>query len=182
MNIRHTEEAKQKARLFFALWPSPAMRDQLHANALACSRQYGGRVMQKATLHMTLLFLGDTPRSDIPELVRQVDRVLCMPFSFRLEVLKCWRHNRIAYMAPEGTVAELQQLVNRLREASAAAKVSFDERDFTPHVTLLRKLEKPFDPTRVELPEWRVSGFALIESVLQSDGARYQDLHSWRCD
>jgi len=181
MNIQRTNEDRQKARLFFALWPSPAIRDQLYAEALACRTQHGGRVMQKATLHMTLLFLGDVPRSDIPELVRQVDRVQCAPFSFHLEALKCWRHNRIAYMSPAGRVTELHQLAEQLREAAAAAQVSFDGRAFTPHVTLLRKLEKSFDAISVELPEWRVSGFSLIESMLQAEGARYQDLHSWRC-
>jgi 2'-5' RNA ligase len=181
MNIQRSDENTQKARLFFALWPATALRDRLYAEAQACSKQHGGRAMQRETLHMTLLFLGDVMRERIPELVRQVDSWDCEPFAFGLGALQCWRHNRIAYAGLEEDVRELHQLATRLQDAAEAAGVAFDRRAFTPHVTLVRKLEKPFEATPIELPQWDVSGFALVESLLQVEGPRYRDLYAWPC-
>ena len=181
MNIQRGDENTQKARLFFALWPAADLRDRLHAEAQACSKQQGGRAMQQETLHMTLLFLGDVQRERIPQLVQQVDKVECEPFAFQLGALQCWRHNRIAYAGLEQDVRPLHRLAAQLQEASDAAGIAYDRRAFTPHVTLVRKLEKPFDAARIELPRWQVSGFALVESSLQAEGPRYRDLCAWPC-
>lgn len=181
MNIQRGDGDGQKARLFFALWPAPALQDRLHAEAQLCSRRQGGRAMQRETLHMTLLFLGDVMRDRIPELYRQVDRIECEPFTFRLGALKCWGHNHIAYAALEDDVPELHRLAMQLQEAAEAAGVTFDRRAFTPHVTLVRKLGQPFEAVSIELPEWGVTGFSLVESLLQAEGPRYRGLHTWSC-
>ena len=181
MNIQHGTENGQKARLFFALWPSPELQDSLQAEAQGCSRRQGGRAMQRETLHMTLLFLGDVMRERIPELSRQVDKVECEPFAFRLSALKCWRHNRIAYAALEQDIRELHRLAAQLQKAAEATGIIFERRTFTPHVTLVRKLEIPFEAAPIELPPWTVSGFALVESLLQAEGPRYRDLYAWTC-
>jgi len=181
MNIQRGDENTQKARLFFALWPAADLRDRLHAEAQACSKQQGGRAMQQETLHMTLLFLGDVLRERVPGLVQEVDKVECEPFAFQLGALQCWRHNRIAYAGLEQDVRPLHRLAAQLQEASDAAGIAYDRRAFTPHVTLVRKLEKPFDAARIELPRWQVSGFALVESSLQAEGPRYRDLCTWPC-
>ena len=181
MNIHRGDENTQKARLFFALWPTPVLRDELNRKAQVCSKRQGGRAMQEETLHMTLLFLGDVMRDRIPELVQQVDKVECKPFAFGLDTLQCWRHNRIAYAGVEKEVPELHRLATQLQEAAATAGIAFDKRPFTPHVTLVRKLEKSFESARVVLPQWEVPGFALVESLLQAEGPRYRDLYAWPC-
>jgi 2'-5' RNA ligase len=181
MNIQRGDENTPKARLFFALWPDANLRERLYGEAQACSKRQGGRAMQRETLHMTLLFLGDVMREHIPQLVQQVDKVKCEPFAFGLGALQCWRHNRIAYAGLEEDVRELHQLATQLQVASEAAGISFDRRAFTPHVTLVRKLDKPFETAPIELPQWQVSGFALVESLLPAEGPRYRDLQAWTC-
>lgn len=137
--------------------------------------------MQRDTLHMTLLFLGDVPHDRITELTRQVDQVECEHFVVRLDTLKCWQHNHIAFASPGEDIPGLRALAAQLRQAAKEADVAFDGRAFTPHVTLVRKLATSFETVPLELPVWRVSGFSLVESVLHAEGARYRNLQTWSC-
>lgn len=181
-NIQDLPEKGTTLRLFFALWPSPALRNFMHDEAVACGQAYGGKVMRKDTLHMTLLFLGDVPRACVAELVDSVTALEKAAFTFQLSQRRCWRHNRIVYLGTETKVAELDRLVMQLIDVAEKAGVVCDKRGFTPHVTLLRKMERPCESGAVAVPEWQVSGFSLVESVPDLGGVHYRDVHAWSCD
>lgn len=171
----------EKARLFFALWPAPALRTQLHALAMQMQEATAGRVMHAETLHMTLLFLGEVPLAHITQLEQVTDAVECEPFSFALEQLACWRHNQILYAAPAQTVPPLQALAQQLRTAADRAGIDYDKRGFTPHVTLQRKVLRPLEQRALVLPAWQVQEFALVESQTAGPGVRYRSLRRWAC-
>lgn len=181
MNIPAKDEGAEKARVFFALWPTPALRRRLHALSLRYQQQYGGRAMRAETLHLTLLFLGEVSRANIRQLQRQVDTLDMAAFTFHLQRIACWRHNQIIYAAPEGEMAALQALSEALRALTDHAGIEFDRRGFTPHVTLLRKMTQSFEAQPIQLPEWQVEAFSLVESSPQNQGASYRTLKTWRC-
>lgn len=181
MNIPATHEGGEQARIFFALWPASALRRKLHALSLQYRERCGGQAMRPETLHLTLLFLGTVPRSRIDVLRRQVDAREFSPFSFRLQRIACWRHNSIAYAAPEEGSAPVCNLAKHLRILADSAGIDFDRRGFTPHVTLLRKLANSVETQTILLPEWHVEGFSLVESLSDERGARYRDLQAWHC-
>jgi len=180
-NIPVQDEHHQKARLFFALWPAPALRRQLHALAMQTQEEAGGRAMRAETLHMTLLFLGEVPLAHIAKLEQAADAVEFEAFAFALEQLSCWRHNQIVYAAPAQAVPPLQALAQQLRTAADRAGIDYDKRDFTPHVTLLRKEQHPPERRALVLPPWQVQEFALVESVTAGPGVRYRSLRRWAC-
>lgn len=175
------DENHQKARLFFALWPGPALRRELHALTMQAQEETGGRVMRAETLHMTLLFLGEVPLAHIVKLEQAADAVEFEAFAFALEQLACWRHNQIVYAAPAQAVPPLQALAQQLRAAADRVGINYDKRGFTPHVTLLRKLQQPPERRALVLPTWQVQEFALVESLTTSAGVRYRDLRRWTC-
>lgn len=181
MNNRWNMQDQEKVRVFFALWPSPDVREQLHSMARQCQRRHGGRVMHADTLHMTMLFVGEIQVSAIQTLIQQVDATDIPPFSFMLQEIRCWKHNRIAYAAPSRENTALMALSERLKRAAQTAGVEFDRRPFTPHVTLVRKLERPFENMPLAIMEWQVSEFALVASEANAQGARYRNLHVWSC-
>jgi len=181
MNIPGMNKSTERARVFFALWPSPDLRRQLHALALQYQKRHGGRAMRADTLHLTLLFLGEVQRGKSEELRQHAEELAIASFSFCLQHIACWRHNQIAYAAPEEGLAPLLSLAEALRGVTDNAGIEFDRRGFTPHVTLLRKLAQPFDAQPVMLPEWRVDEFSLVESAPDMNGPRYRNLHTCRC-
>jgi len=181
MNIPAKDDGAGKARVFFALWPEPALRRQLHALALRYQGACGGSARRAETLHLTLLFLGEVSQDNIRKLQQQVDALEMAPFSIHLTHIACWRHNRIAYAAPEGETAPLQTLSQALRVLTDTIGVEFDRRDFTPHVTLLRKVTQAFESQPIELPEWKVETFSLVKSSTLNGRASYRTLKTWRC-
>lgn len=180
MNIQEQPSNSGKAKVFFALWPSPALHRALHALAPRLQEQYGGRATRKEDLHLTLLFLGLVERAQLRTLQQMVDAFEFTSFSFHLQQIAFWRHNRIAYAAPGEEILPLQQLSENLRILADNAGIGFDHRLFTPHVTLLRRLNGAADPQPIEVPAWRVEAFSLVESLADNQAVRYRNLQTWR--
>ena len=64
------------------------------------------------------------------------------------------------------------------RELAACGYVP-ETREFNPHVTVARKLAKPFDVSGFEPLHWKVDNFALVESRSCDAGVRYEVLESY---
>lgn len=171
-----------RARLFFALWPEAACRNQLAASGRKLASVCGGRLMRTDTLHMTLLFIGSVDRSLIPLLETAASGLRFSAFEFGLDRLACWRHNRIAYAAPARVPEALTQLASQLRVAVDAAGIDFDRKPFVPHVTLLRNIERSFTTQAMPPLNWPVSSIDLVESVPTGRGATYRNLGTWKAN
>lgn len=180
-NIQRQESDPEQARIFFALWPPLAQRQQLHDLAVRYHKLCGGRVMRAETLHLTLLFLGAVPTRRLQVLCNALDGLEASPFLLTLGQFCCWRHNRIGYVTTTGQNAALSRLAQALREAVSMAGFSFEERAFSPHVTLLRHVEHALEPQSVVHIEWPVESIALVESVVTDRGVSYRTLHRWDC-
>lgn len=168
------------ARVFFALWPETGTQKALHLLAEEFRGPCGGRVMRADTLHMTLLFLGAVERAQLAELMQAADRVRASPMMLSLDRLDCWKHNRIAYVAPSVSVMTLDRLVKSLRQEVASAGFMFDQRAFKPHVTLLRNCRKVLAIQACPAIAWQVGSFALVESMSTAQGAQYRVLRTWQ--
>ena len=160
-------EGAAAARLFFALWPSPALQERLAAWAQRAAGE--GRAMRAEKLHLTLAFLGATERVRIPALIALASEVRFAPFRLALDEIGYWKHNRILWCGARAEPAALAALVAALRARLAAARVPFDPKPFVSHVTLVRNAAgPPASPNWIPLA-WEAADFALIESV-QSEG------------
>lgn len=155
-------------RVFFALWPAPAMQQKLHTIAEKYRATCNARVMRKETLHMTLLFIGNIKREQLPKLIKAGDKIVgaaITPFDFELNKLAFWKHNRIGYAQLKADVPELEKLVAALKQNLTEENIAFDNIRFSPHVTLLRNVEDLLPTQDFKTFKWRVSSFVLIESV-----------------
>ena len=54
-------------RLFFALWPDELVRANLARQRIDLARTSGGRPTRPATLHVTLVYLGDVAGSQLED-------------------------------------------------------------------------------------------------------------------
>jgi 2'-5' RNA ligase len=170
---------KEKLRLFFALWPDSPISGALHGLARHYQTQCGGRVMRAESLHLTLLFLGDISAGRLLQLKSAVAAVHGSAFSLTLEQFAGWRHNAIGYAAPTSTADALSALVLRLRSCVAEAGFHFDQRSFTPHVTLLRKMAHTPQAQPIAPMLWPVYEFVLVQSVTEMEQVHYRILGRW---
>jgi 2'-5' RNA ligase len=176
--------SEPRLRLFFALWPDPPIQAELARWASVLHTEIGGRRIPQDSLHMTLAFLGDTDPSRL-ETLRQIGEGLprsAIPLSF--EKVRCWRHNRIAWAAARQTPAELLTLVDALRDRLGAERFPIEDREFSPHISLLRNTDCIGLRWHPPVPlEWRVTRLALVRSILGgAEGSRYQPLADWRLE
>jgi len=172
-------ERPETARVFFALWPPPEVAQQLSAVADAFAQCAGGRATRQATVHLTLAFLGDMTLERLPDLERAARNVRAEAFDLTLDQFGLWHHNRIFWAGCSAVPPALVELASALSAVLQAAgfKVADARRNFTPHVTLVRKVKAlvaPLPPGQT-LP-WRCTKFVLVRSLLSATGASYQTL------
>ena len=134
-------------------------------------------------LHLTLLFLGHQPTSQIPLLSQQASQVVealaLPPFAIRLDRLGLFPKARVAWIAPSQPPEPLLQLETRLRAALTAVGIGVEERPYRPHVTLLRKCQAA-TTAEVSPVELCANALHLYESRSTPEGVRYLQLASWR--
>jgi RNA 2',3'-cyclic 3'-phosphodiesterase len=166
-------------RLFFALWPDDAVRAQLANWSRELHALCGGRATRPEKLHVTLAFLGGVGEVQVAEVERAAGDVAPRAVSLVLDRPGYWKQNRIAWAGASVVPRELETFVAELRSALTRSHIGFDAKAFVSHVTLLRDAREPRELPVLAPIEWRLAGFALVQSVTQPRGSTYEVLNSW---
>ena len=150
-------------RLFFALWPDPAV-----AGALL-QRQSGveGKLVDAPNLHLTLAFLGQRCAHELPALCQILQNVPARAMTLEFDLYGYFSGPRIAWAGMRAPQPQLLQLQSALMAELIAEKILLPEaaERFRPHVTLARKAvppTRPFAPLR-----WRAERMVLAASTPQ---------------
>jgi 2'-5' RNA ligase len=163
------------ARVFFALWPNVVERQALAGWQPVLSDLCGGRVMRADSLHATLVFLGEVEENRLEALQLAAAEVCVSPFELVFDQAHYWGHNHIVYAAPGKLPEKLAQLAGELARSLIRHRFRFEQREYKPHVTLLRNARWSDQP----LPEmrpvcWQAGEFVLLQS--EPGGANYRIL------
>jgi 2'-5' RNA ligase len=170
---------KRTARLFFAIWPNAAARDQLDQVSRRLHQACGGRQTRAATIHQTLVFLGEVELERVDTLLALAAGIRIPAFELRLTRFNWWRRKRLAWAAPEETPPALAELVAELERRLKEADFRFDERPYSPHVTLVRKAECDLAGFSAQPIGWRVEEFVLVRSTVDENGSNYEFIGRW---
>jgi len=164
-------------KVFFALWPTTAERVQLAAWQKPLRHLCGGRAMLVETLHNTLVFIGSVEQSRLEALQLAALEVGTASFRLCFDEARYWGHNHIVYAAPGEVPRHLAQLVSDLEQRLALHLFKFDQREYKPHVTLLRNAHWT-DAPLPDMPPvcWQIQDFALVQSMQQEGLASYRVL------
>jgi len=159
-------------RVFFALWPPPAVRQQIAREAAELPLASAKRRLAVQNLHMTLHFIGSLAVARIDCMVEQARDITCRPFTLDLDQMGYFAKPGVVWMgcsqAPSPLIDLHAQLANRLGGCGYVA----EKRPFQPHVTLARKVTR-YRPTRCQPVAWSVDRFVLARTVNQQGGVRY---------
>lgn len=166
-------------RLFFALWPNDAERQQLAGLLKTPLRQLPGRHVPVANWHITLAFLGDVPVAQLPCVEAAGAAASATSFELQLDSLGYFRTSRVVWLGASQCPSALSELVSRLQASIALCDIPLDARPFAAHVTLARKVNRRPAIDIVPTFKWSVDSFALVESALSPTGANYRVRQSW---
>ena len=167
----------QSTRLFLALWPDAAVREQLRAWRELWNWPRGASPVHTDKLHMTLHFLGNQPAESLPALLDGL-AVPFTPFRLQLGVAELW-HNGIAVLSPQDTPQQLLDLHTALSGALPGVGLQPEQRPYRPHVTMARRAKGVAVPQNGPVIDWAVDHYTLVESKT-GDGSGYTVLREYR--
>ena len=183
--------AAETPRCFLALEVSEAVRQKARELQQVLRRTDAVlRLPRPEDLHLTLVFLGETPAAECPPLAELMDGVARFhePFTLHLKGVSVFgppARPRVVWAAvkPCPPLMRLQQV---LAEGVARLGHAIEVRAFAPHLTLARVDSIGNDRsltsalasiTDSDLGEQPVSRILLMRSGLKSDTSRYTSLH-----
>jgi 2'-5' RNA ligase len=166
-------------RLFFALWPDPDLRQALRTRLDRIAALIEGKQQRPDQWHVTLEFLGQVPVERQPSLRAAADRVRRSPVAIEFDRVEHWRKPQVVCLVASRVPAALTALALQLHAALAAEGFTLDARPFRPHLTLARKVRAAADSLLEPPFVWRSRGFALVRSVTDPAGSRYEPVCWW---
>lgn len=163
-------------RVFFALLPDHAARDQLSALAEGLPASAGRRV-RYANFHMTLAFIGEIGRLELDRLRVCAKQTQMKPITIRLECLGGSVRSRACWIAPRcGCDIEINALASHLRAVLFTCGVELRQLAFQAHVTLSRSARVVPREHDIKPIKWEARDFALMLSKRTSTGVHYEVL------
>lgn len=166
----------EAARLFIALWPDQTLQRALHVWCAASLAGARTAPVAAERLHMTLHFLGNVPRAQVPALAQ------ALPLSFapfELAFSRCERWPRGLLVAvPDAVPQPLLNLHAALGRTLEELALPQERRTFRPHITMARRSMAPPPPMRPTPLRWPVKGYALMESSA-APHRHYKLLHAY---
>lgn len=160
-------------RLFFALWPDSRQRERVRKLMKTFDDIIPGRLVPEANWHMTLVFIGQCPASQVPTLLARAADTAVEPIRLDFDRIEYWPRPRIACLAPMTVPDELGNLHGALNSVIAALGLKVEQRAYRPHMTVARKA-RLFTTQRLAQPlTLEFDGFELVESVPGRGGVRY---------
>mgnify|MGYP002713074181 CR=1 FL=1 len=170
----------ERERLFFALWPTDELRDNLLKQTHAALNTCGGRVIPPRNLHLTLVFLGALDAAQRHCVERSADELRAEGFTLELTDLDYWRRPRVVGCRVKAIPAALSDLVDGLRSLGRVCGAKVESRPFAPHLTVMRKAQRAPQKPLVAPLAWPVREFHLVRSQTLPQGASYQRIYTWR--
>jgi 2'-5' RNA ligase len=167
------------ARLFFAALPDEATRDRVAGAVEALRLDARARLIPRENYHVTLVFIGEVPRTRVP----QVQRIRCAmnatKFALRFDAYDYWRKPQVVVAAAHRVPPALERLWGGLREALAAQEWALDPHSLRPHVTLARKVSQPPVLQAMSAFGWAVNEFSLMCSETSHGRSSYTVVDTW---
>jgi 2'-5' RNA ligase len=166
-------------RLFFALWPTPELRDAL----AGWTRRHAperARPVRADNLHLTLAFLGSLPEERLDAVHAAGAALHAAPVRLELARVEHWPRPRLLCAVPPPGPDPLAGLANALRGELAARRLPVETRPFRSHVTLARKVSGTRATEALAPPlAWHAERLALVVSESTREGVRYRELSGW---
>jgi 2'-5' RNA ligase len=187
-------------RLFFALWPDPALQHALAEATRTLVHEIDATPVPEQNFHLTLAFVGSVPESRLEALAELATNVSAAfranaqgsasidngrtghaPIVVTLDRIEHWRDSGVLTATSSTQSLEAVALANILKAALAAKGFPVDHthREFRSHATLARKVQGSIPSSALAPVLWSFREFALVESQRGPHGSVYHVLASY---
>jgi 2'-5' RNA ligase len=193
---RRPADAPRTQRLFIAVPLPEDIRKQI--TGLTQNLQKGFQFTpcrpvwsDPATMHLTLIFLGQTPEEKVRPIIQAMDRLSGGFHPLRIEIKRMgvfphWRNPRVLWAGIRERTHQLESLQKTIQQAMEAQGYVPEEKEYHAHLTLARfkslkgvsMVEKLVnDHQGFKFGPFEAPEFILYKSELNPAGARHTPLH-----
>ena len=168
-------------RLFFALWPSAEIRQQLTAITQATVRYSDGRCTHENNLHITLRFLGSVSEDKLICIEDVASEITVKPFELVLDQLVFKKRQKMIWLATDRPIPEeLNSIVNQIEQGMQSCGFTPEKYSYKPHTTLTHKTTKIKVLPEIVPVKWSVDAFVLVCSKTYQKNVEYLVLKEWK--
>lgn len=154
-------------RLFIAIQLSEELQRAVTKTMHELKKQdVQGKYVPTKNLHMTLAFIGEM--KDPEPVIKAMQTVRYKPF--KLTLSEMGNFGELLWIGMKGKQG-LSGLVKDLRAALDKAEIPYDKKKFTPHITIIRKMNGKWQNIQAPKGDMVVKKVSLMKSE-QKDGKR----------
>ncbi len=168
--------------MFFALWPDQSVRQQISSQFQSSSfiKSNSAKLYRVSNLHLTLHFLGNVSTEQLNCIKYQAGTVGGVPFKLLLNHYGKFGRAAVLWMGLESLPDALLKLQRSLGESLKLCGYVPDNREYRPHITLMRKFHDHVYDQNLPPIEWFIDRYALVESVSDQQGVIYKPLQFYK--
>jgi len=152
------------------------------------SQSVKGNFSLPENLHLTLVFIGETPEDKVQVITSVIDQALkpgVDPFTLTFSTVGCYTHSKkelwwIGTDHNDTRLNDLNTIRQRIADGLLSKGVNFDNRPFNPHITLGREI-KHASPIIIPKQEimYPVNHISLMKSERVSGKLTYTEIWDW---
>jgi len=176
--MAHESDNPASLRVFFAVWPDSRECSVLADWILRLQDRVGGRPVMPDRLHLTLAFIGAALAPQVAALRSCAAGMPPVHAMLQLDRVGFWPRSGITWAGCRAPDPRLIGWVTEFHERLRRLGFRIEEREFRPHITLLRRARRRAR-LRVEPIDWRIDEFTLVASRSAQGGTRYEVLDRW---
>ena len=170
----------EDVRLFFALWPDDDVRLQIVENLWQLDLDRNkNRLVSNNNLHLTLHFVGNVSITKMKCLDRQARQVKSEKFDLSLDYSGYFKKPKVLWLGCRTVPQALIDLQQSLGREIAECEYTPEQRPYSPHLTVARKIYQEPEPVAVAAIHWQVYRFVMVESIADLAGVRYEIVESY---
>jgi 2'-5' RNA ligase len=137
-------------RIFIAVKCDDKIRNQiLSVQEMVKTQSVKGNFSLPENLHLTLVFIGETPEEKIQLIASVIDKALTPPvnpFALTFSTAGFFKHSNkeiwwIGIERNDPRLAALKSIQRRIADGLSSEGISFDNRPYNPHITLGREIK-----------------------------------------
>ncbi|MFZ0544737.1 MAG: RNA 2',3'-cyclic phosphodiesterase [Candidatus Promineifilaceae bacterium] len=177
-------------RTFIAIELPPEVRTYLFQTGQKMAGNVSNRAVRwvaPENMHLTLRFLGDTPKGKLPDITAELDAITrdFQPIRLHLDEIGCFpnrKRPRVIWAGLAGETQQLNALQHRIEMAVESLGWKGEKRLFRPHLTIGRvkdssQANRLAWEQQLERKAVAVTAVNLIESLLRPHGPVYTIRH-----
>ena len=160
---------EEKMRLFIAIELDDSIKKTITGTMHELKKSgVRGSYVASNNLHLTLAFIGEV--ENVPEVKTSLQTISCKPF--KLSLSDFGNFGDILWVGVKGNQG-LSQAAKAVRAALDQAGISYDQKKFAPHITLVRKATGSWKSVKAPKGEMMVKKISLMKSSMKDGKTVY---------